>query len=342
MRLIKSNEREVLKLHKRSIIVDAHSDIMLDVNRRRRLGERAVIGSKHAPRMRKGGVDVVVVPMAVDIPGVQSLEYTLESIDNIFEEIKECPRKLMVATNLDDILIAHKSGKLALLLGMEGGIPLEGKTSLLRVFYRLGIRLIGLTWNGRNLISDGVGERTNCGLSNFGVELVKEMNKLGIVIDLSHVSKSGFYDVLEYSKRPVIASHCNARSVCNHRRNLDDEQIRALGNNGGVIGVMVGGDGRTIGDDRSLLGLVRHIDHISNLVGVEHIGLGLDFLDFVERSYLIELTGPRPVLPFPKGIENTTKVCNITRELKNRGYSHGEIEMILGGNFLRVIKEVVG
>jgi membrane dipeptidase len=294
--------------------------------------------------MLAGGVDVVVVPVAVDMPGVHTSEYALESIDNIYMEVDESPDKVVVATTVDDILVAHKTGKIALLLGMEGGMPLGGEIGLLRIFYRLGVRLIGLTWYHRNLISDGVGERTNCGLSEFGVELVKEMNRLGIIIDVAHLSKAGFYDVLELTKRPIVASHANAKSVYDNFRNLDDEQIKALSENGGVIGVMVA-DGRRIGAraaDRNLQGLMGHISHISHLVGVDHVGLGLDFLDFLERDYFRELIGSHPDLPFPKDIENITKVHNITRELVNRGYSDSEIKRVLGGNFLRVLKEVIG
>jgi membrane dipeptidase len=235
---------------------------------------------------------------------------------------------MMLATSAQDILTAKEQGKLAAVLAIEGGEALEGDLGVLRLFHRLGVRSIGLTWNERNNIADGVGDsRSKGGLSVFGADLIKEMNRLGILVDVSHLSDPGFWDVVELSTQPIIASHSNSRAVCNHRRNLTDDQIKALAKNGGVMGMnfaaaFVKEDGKPKLDD-----LLNHIDHIVELVGPEHVGLGSDF-DGIGAA--------------PEELTDASTMPLITDGLCKRGYSDEHIRLILGGNYFRVFKEVWG
>jgi membrane dipeptidase len=174
--------------------------------------------------------------------------------------------------------------------------------------YRLGVRLLTLTWNQRNQIADGIGEsRTGSGLTEFGLKVIDEMNDLRMLIDVSHLSETGFWDVIKKSNDPIIASHSNCYALCPHLRNLKDEQIKAIADKGGVIGIT--------------------FVPIVEKVGVDYVGLGSDF-DGTDG--------------LPLGLEGVDKIPNITEELLDRGYKEREIEKILGGNFLRVFKEVVG
>ncbi len=187
--------------------------------------------------------------------------------------------------------------------------------------------MVGLVHSLRNLLADGVADnRTKGGLSQFGVEVVEELNRLGMIVDVSHLSDAGFWDVMEISKDPVVASHSNARAVCAHPRNMTDDMIRALAERGGVMGMNFAPD-FVHKKKPSVETLVDHIDHIVDLVGPEHVGLGSDF-DGIPDT--------------PKGLEDASKMPAITEELVKREYSEDYIRLILGGNHLRLLKEVIG
>jgi membrane dipeptidase len=209
---------------------------------------------------------------------------------------------------------------------IEGGEPLAGDLGVLRMLHRLGIRMIGLTWYYRNALADGLWERrTKGGLTRFGVDVVAEMARLGMIPDVSHLTDEGFWDLLDVTNSPVIASHSNARAVCASPRNLTDEQITALAERGGVVGLNfssrhVKEGGATVQD------LVDHVDHIVELVGADYVGLGSDF------------DGTRTP---PVGLEDASQHPNFTRELVARGYSDAEIMKILGANHLRVFTAVL-
>jgi membrane dipeptidase len=187
--------------------------------------------------------------------------------------------------------------------------------------------MVGLVHSLRNLLADGVADnRTKGGLSQFGVEVVEELNMLGMIVDVSHLSDAGFWDIIEISKDPVVASHSNARAVCAHPRNLTDDMIRALAEKGGVMGMNFAPD---FIDTRnpSVETLVDHIDYIVDLVGPEHVGLGSDF-DGIPST--------------PRGLENVSKMPAITQELVKREYSEEYIRFILGGNHIRLMQRIVG
>jgi membrane dipeptidase len=200
---------------------------------------------------------------------------------------------------------------------------------LLRVFHRLGLRLLTVAWSRRNQAADGAWEaRTGGGLTSFGVKLVEECNGLGIVLDISHLAPAGVKDVLEVSSAPVIASHSNAHALCPSPRNLTDGQLRALAEKGAVVGVtFVPAFVSERAEDASLERLLDHIGHIVQTAGIDHVGLGSDFDGF------------HP--PEPKGLEDVTCMPAITAGLVTRGYAEEDVRKILGGNFMRVFREVV-
>jgi len=320
------------QIHQKAIVFDGHCDTILEImNHKRTLGKRASTGHLDIPRMKEGGVDVQF--FAVFIEDIykpdRSLKRTLQLIDCFYKEIEKNQDDISLVTNYNQIEEVNSAGKIAAILSIEGGEALEGDLGVLRVLYKLGFRLLTLTWNQRNQIADGIGEsRTGSGLTKFGLKVIDEMNRLGMLIDVSHLSETGFWDVIKRSKAPIVASHSNCYALCPHLRNLKDEQIKALADKGGVIGITFVPNFLTQEKRKTTVGdVVKHIDYLVEKVGVDYIGLGSDF----------DGTGGLPL-----GLEGVDKVPNITGELLDRGYKEKDIKKILGENFLRVFKEVVG
>ncbi|KAF0193600.1 MAG: membrane dipeptidase [Bacillota bacterium] len=196
------------------------------------------------------------------------------------------------------------------------------------MLHKLGVRAIGLTWNERNQIAEGVGEcRSGGGLTDFGVSAIKEMNRLGIIVDVSHLSEPGFWDVIKVTDKPIIASHSNAKAICNHVRNLSDDQIKALAKNGGVMGLNMCHE--FLSSDRPVVieHVMDHIEHVFSLVGSKHIGIGAD---------LDGITTP------PVGFEDVSKLPALTEAMLRRGLTADQVRDVLGQNYLRVIKNVMG
>lgn len=317
-------------LHDTAMVVDAHCDTVLRIIRSNfLLAKEHGDGHVDLPRLKRGGVDLQFFALYIE-PSYKferSVKRTLQLLDAFYGQY-ECNRDTMLLVrSTEDIYRAKQEGKLAALLSIEGGEALEGDLGVLRILYRLGVRAIGLTWNERNQIADGVGEKSaGGGLTDFGREVVREMNSLGMVIDVSHLSEKGFWDCIDVSCVPVIASHSNARSQCDHVRNLTDDQIKALAARGGVMGINLSSDFLVAEGQASIDDVVRHIDHIVALVGLEHVGLGADYDG---------ITVP------PVGLEDVGKLPALTLALLERGFSEEAIRGFLGENFMRVLQEVL-
>jgi membrane dipeptidase len=253
-----------------------------------------------------------------------AMKRAMQIIDRLYTEIENNKDDIMLCCNYIDIERALSEGKVAAMLSIEGGEALQGDLGALRNFYRLGVRSICLTWNYRNEIADGVKDsETGGGLTSFGRNLIKEMNRLGMLADLSHISERGFWDVIEISNKPIIVSHSNAKALCSHMRNLTDEQIRAVAKNGGVIGINFYPDFLNDTRTASLNDIIRHIEYIISLAGPDHIGLGADF-DGIEKT--------------PQSINGVENLNTVFEELARLNYSDEIIEKFSSGNFLRLIK----
>jgi membrane dipeptidase len=246
--------------------------------------------------------------------------------------VEETGGRVVIATTATEMRQAKHEGKVALLLSLEGARPIGDRLELLRLLYRLGVRRFQLTHNRRNQIADGCGEeRTHSGITEFGVTVLSELNRLGMILDLAHLSQSSFWAALEHHEGPVVVSHANAAALCDHPRNLTDQQIAELGRRGGVVGIAFMDFFISKGQP-TIRRLVDHIDHIAELVGIDHVGLGCDYI-YLENG---EST------TYPPGLTSHSEVHNLTAELVRRGYSNGEIRRILGENFLRVFEQILG
>jgi membrane dipeptidase len=341
-------KNHVNAIHKNSIIVDAHFDILMDVTMQRERGRSKVIEVDHLPSFLEGGVDIIVASIFVDgsfLPEM-GLRKALNQVSALYQEVSESPDKIMICKSYADVLEAKSRGKVGFILSFEGVEPLYNDLSLLRVFYELGVRIVGLTWSRRNYAADGshfakVHEGKKGGLSEFGVKLIEAAEDMGMFIDVSHINDEGFWDVMEIAQRPIIASHSNCRSVVDSMRNLSDEQIKAIASKNGVIGMNASNMFTSYKDeDGDVKHLLDHVDHIKNLVGVKHVGLGFDFCDDFMKYLSPENLAmiPRKTFDVLKGHKN---IPQFTEGLIKRGYSDMEIELILGKNFLRVYEEVL-
>jgi membrane dipeptidase len=301
-------------------------------------------------RLRAGGVDAQFFSIFVDSHFVprnasqagRSKDRALDMIDAVYEQVRRHEDELELATSAADVRRIAAQGKIAALMGLEGGHAIENDLLNLREFADLGIRYMTLTWNNANNWADSCYEHPHGGLTGFGRTVVREMNRLGVMVDISHVSDETFFDVLDVSHAPVIASHSSSRALANHPRNMSDEMLRAVARNGGVVMVnfqdvfidpaktppwrAVTHAVRQLGwSDTPLAILIDHIDHIAGVAGVDHVGLGSDFAG----TFLM-----------PQGIKDVSGFPNITFELIKRGYSEADIRKILGENVLRVMSEV--
>jgi membrane dipeptidase len=346
--LTKEQDELAKTLHESSVVVDTHNDTILHLIKappfvgdgtrtpppRRTLRERSSDGQIDIPRIREGGVDCLLFAMYVSPLHRARLHRLIQLFDAFHTELQANHDSITLATNYNEIMATVKAKKIAAVITIEGGEPLEGDLGALRMVYRLGARSLTLTHFPRNELGDGSGADSGSHLSNFGREVVEEMNRLGMIVDISHLNETGFWDVMELSKDPVLATHSNCKALCNHHRNLTDDQIKALAEKGGVMnlsfcaGFIKEGIGFDSPEDLSKVTIedwLDHLDHAVGLVGSDYVGIGSD------------LDGG---CGFP-GLDDITKFPDLTRGMVSRGYSNDEIKKILGTNDLRVIKKVL-
>jgi len=337
------------KILEENLVIDAHFDLLMDVSNQRKFGIHKVIENDHLDNFRKGGVNVVVSSLFIEnflTPEI-SLRESLDQISSFYQELEESSDYLMLCKSYDDIIEAKENNKIGIFLSFEGVDPLYNDLNLLDIFYRLGVRFVGLTWSRRNYAGDGSKflppdpKKNSNGLSDFGIDLVNKAQKLGMIIDVSHLNDKGFWQVIELTKGPIIASHSNCRKIVNLERNLSDSQIKAIADTGGVIGINA--FNKIVAKDpekANVHDLVKHIDHIVNLVGVEYVGLGFDFCEHLKKfnpSFVNELN-PSPSFQV---LNDHSNIVLLVEELLKKGYHEEDIKKILGQNFLRVYKNIL-
>lgn len=327
-------------LHRSCIVVDAHSDYPVHMLAEQMHGNSAVFKQEHLAKLRCAGVRFETVTVGGDFElgelDLRSPLVTLAIIDCATEQIREC-EDVMLVQSADDLASLRESQRIGIMFALEGAAPVTTDLSLLRTYYRLGVRSVMLTHNERNWFADGCGEPGTGGLSKLGRDLVKEMNRLHMILDLSHSNERTFYDALDVYSGTPIASHSNIRHLCDHVRNLTDNQIKAIAERSGVIGMnflarFVDSDETKATADR----LVDHIAYMVNLVGIEHVGLGPDYADYyMEKLAAWAREQNFPSIKFTAGLESVSDLPRLTEVLLKRGFSDSEIRKVLGENFLR-------
>jgi membrane dipeptidase len=321
-----------------------HFDLLMDLYERR--GRAGLLDAEYLPKLRAGGVGVLGVAIYVEdkyLPEM-ALRVALGQVARLHAEADHSAH-FAICASYDDIVAARRAEQIALLITMEGVEPLGADIDMLRVFYELGLRSVGLTHARRNLAGDGgvfaPSGSSRQGLTDFGRLVVRECEALGIMIDLAHLNPAGVDDVLALATRPAIISHTNPRAFYDIERNSSDEHIRAVGQRGGVIGVnAVLVSPRA--EDSHLDRYVDHIEHVAKLAGMDSVGIGFDFFEHIYRQWSAQaradlesrLTKPH----FLPDLHTHAHARNLTRKLIERGFADGEIEKILYGNWMRVFK----
>ena len=359
-------DAEIQKIQKSTLLIDTHNDITSRTVDGYDIGQAKNDGHTNLTALREGGVGAQFFAVFVDakyVNGNRSAWRTLEMIDTVRHDIiARYPNDFAFAATADDIERIHKQGKIAALMGIEGGHAIEDSLRLLRDYYALGIRYMTLTHFNTNNWADSSGDidkpgvKHHNGLTDFGKQVVREMNRLGMMVDISHVADKTFWDALEVSTAPPFASHSSCRALSNVPRNMTDQMIVALAKKGGVVQVNFSCDflsqktadaGKEVDakmaaaraehnqalieqyrksiPPATLADVVAHIDHIVKIAGVDAAGLGSDF---------------DGISCVPVGLEDVSKFPNLTRALLEKGYSAEDIRKIYGGNLLRVMRAV--
>jgi membrane dipeptidase len=337
-------------LHADAVVVDAHNDLpVLLLMRNASLGPQGVEGywrERWVPDARAGGVDVQVLPIYVSPQEAEaSLRNTLLQVEALEREAARTPEVALCGTGTE-IDAALAAGKIALLLALEGTSGIGSDVELFSLFHRLGVRMVSFTHWSRAALADGsADEAAGSRLPASGVRALAELERLGILLDVSHLAAPALDHALELATRTLVASHSSARALCEHHRNLSDEHLRAIAATGGVIGinvlpVFVDAERPTL--DR----VIDHVEHVAEVAGVDHVGLGPDFLkqwmDEVYPQYdtFVQLDGVDLKAAVP-GLGHTTDLPNVTAKLLERGWSEEHVRKVLGENWLRVFRDAL-
>lgn len=292
--------------------------------------------------LRDGGVAAINATLAI----WEDFESGLQNITDWLGWFEQYSQFIRPVHTVDDIEAAREERRAGVIFGWQNATPLGDKLDRLRLFRELGVRIIQLTYNTRNLLGTGCAEATDDGLTSFGRNAVREMNRLGILIDLSHVGDRTAMDAIEHSADPVAFTHANARSQHDHPRNKTDEAIRLLVEKGGVIGANAWPRFFPNGFDSTLDDHLDAIDYLVNLAGVDHVGIGTDFCQDQPRSWFEQLGAYAPQVTEEyhhlRGLGDPTEMVNVATGLLGRGYDEDDVRKILGGNFLRLFDRVWG
>ncbi len=328
-------------------LVDLHSDLPMHLYEE--CDRVDLLAQQFLPEFQSGGVGVVVASIFLEDRYLahDALAVALGQVARLYTEVERCER-FRVCRSFFEIEEARADEKIALIIGMEGVEPLGSDLDLLRVFYELGLRVIGLTHARRNAAASGAvfsaGGSPSEGLSDFGRALVRESERLGIVIDLAHINPAGFDEIFELTSRPLLVSHTNARKFYDIDRNISDEQIRAVGGRGGVIGVnSILVSARRV--EATIDRFVDHIEHVIGLIGIDGVGLGFDFIEFIYRQWSDEARADFhqkfPSVHFIPDLANHGHATNLIDKLVGRGFTDDQIEKILFRNAMRIFEALL-
>ncbi len=328
-------------------VVDMHFDLPMDLYEKR--AQSNVLANEFLPEFEAGGAKIIGAALYIEdryLPE-RGLAVALGQIARLYTEAERSKRCVVCRTH-HEISRALDSKKIGFIITMEGVEPLGGDLDLLRAFYELGVRAVGLTHARTNPAGHGgifaASGSSPEGLTPFGRDLVRECERLGVIVDLAHINPAGFKEIVDLATKPLIISHTNARKFYNVERNISDEQIKMIGERRGVIGI------NSIlvtpkKEESTLDRYVDHIEYVAGLIGVDCVGIGFDFFEFIYRQWPQEkkqwmaekLTTPH----FVPDLMNHSDAGNVTRKLIERGFSDGDIRKVLRDNWLRIFKELL-
>lgn len=295
-------------------------------------------------RLHQGGVTAANATIAV----WHNLPEAMRMIADFHALFREQADLVMPVHSVDDIAAAKASNRVGIIFGFQDTAPIEDNVRLLSVYHALGVRIIQLTYNQQNRVGYGCMEPEDGGLTAFGRQVVAEMNRLGILVDLSHCGPRTTMEAIEVSQKPVAVTHANPRAICDHPRNKSDEILKALAAKGGVVGAVVFAPMLTCSQHATLDDYLATIDYLVELVGIDHVGLGPDFMEEMPAEVMQKALGTLPPevaeqfaqMPPTQGFESIAACANVTAGLLDRGYQPADVQKIMGGNWLRLYREV--
>ena len=328
-------------------VVDMHFDLLIDLYEKR--NQPGVLTSHYLPEFEAGDMGVLGVAIYVEdryLPEL-GLRVALDQIARLYGEVDQTDR-FSICKTFPEVTRARATNKIALLITMEGVEPLGEDLNLLRIFYELGVRAVGLTHARRNPAGSGgifaASGSSRDGLTAFGRDIVRECERLGIIVDLAHINPKGFEDIVDLTTKPLIVSHTNVRKFYDIERNISDEEIKVVGQRGGVVGVnaiLV-----SPSQERSTIDhYIDHVEHVISLTGIDGVGIGFDFCEYLFQQLPVsvrqELSAKLTQPYFIPELTNHSHSRNLTRKLIERGFSDEEIEKILFGNWMRIFEELL-
>ena len=373
----KAVSEKARKLHFSSIIVDTHDDTtQLLLDPKFDLGVRQSSGSIDIPRMREGGLGAIFFSIWIPskVTGPIAVQKALDQIDAVREQVKRHPKDLMLTTTADQVRQAHKDGKIAALMGVEGGHMIASDLGVLRTYAALGVRYMTLTHSGNDEWADSSTDKAvHNGLTDFGKDVVREMNRLGVIVDISHVSDKTFYDALEVSKAPLFASHSSCRAICDAPRNMTDKMMKDLADKGGVVQInyhvgflsqefrdaekadpkineaIAQEVTKRCGSDANEGCMLIEGDRVTREYVAKGVLPRVDYMKIIEHiDHAVKVAGIDHVglgsdfdgANMPYGMEDATMLPKITEALLKKSYSEGDVRKILGENTLRLMTDV--
>jgi len=364
------------EIHDRAIVIDTHADTTQRMlfDKTFDLGMRHTNGNIDIPRMREGGLDALFFSIWVpsEMTGPPAVKRALDLIDSVREAVRKHPNDLILATTAADVRRATAEHKIAALMGMEGGHMIDDDLGLLRLYAALGVRYLTLThFLNNNWADSSTDKPAHNGLTAFGKDVVRELNRLGMMVDISHVADKTFYDAIEVSKAPVIASHSSCRAICNHPRNMTDDMLRALAKNGGVVMINYHAgflsDPFRVASEKKNGSIVESMAAMSKKCGGNEACTTME-TERINREAMVNGELPKVTweaivehldhavkvagidhvglgsdfdgATMPIGMEDASKLPKLTDALLKKGYSEKDVQKILGENLLRVMEQV--
>lgn len=324
------------------MIFDGHSDIWTDVTIRTLNGETDIIKKHHLNKLKEGKISGSIFVVWVDPPYTSDpSKRSAQIFDSIKKEMEYCKDSVVFAKSYGDIEKALKEEKLYVLIGLEGLSSIGENLDLIDDYYDFGARHASLTWNEENPLATGVRGNPERGLTELGKKAVKKINAKKMLLDVSHLNEKSFWDLLDAAEGPVIASHSNCRALCDVPRNLTDAQLKEIAGTGGLVGL--NSFNEFVHKDmekQTVEMLVKHVEHMADVMGIDHVGIGMDYCDFlgddVSSSFSSQETS------YTKGLEDASKTNNLLAAMKVAGFSDEDIEKVAYRNFHRVIKKAIG
>ena len=323
------------------MIFDGHSDIFSDVRYKREAGETQVLKNHHLERLQKGGIGGACFVIWADTFNGFDPKDEMDAIVKALQAEMAETEDFVLVHNRAEVEAAEKAGKFAILLGIEGLSGIGEDLSKIDALYEVGARHAMLTWNEENALATGVKGSPDRGVTDLGRKAIKKIQDKKMILDVSHLNEKSFWDVIDASNGPILASHSNAKALAGAARNLTDDQLKAIRDTNGLVGLNAFNDFISdIREEQDVDHLVNHASYIADKIGVEHLGFGFDFFEFLNTDFMKSYSDQDDSLL--RGMEDCSKVPVLLEKMRKAGFTEKDLEMISGGNWLNLIQRVMG